>query len=115
MRMAHRHDVITPAARPFQSRRRCTGNPTRWMWLLDRPRVQSYLLKPPEFALVLEALVAPSLENDLERLFHPLLPLLPRDIEHLIIQRGIAGTDAELQPATGYGVDHGVVFCALQR
>src|SRR5262245_23562687 len=114
MRVTHRHDVITHAPRPFQSQRRSAGNPNRRMWLLHRPWVQCYFRKAPELALVLEALAVPSLENDIERFDHPLLPLLSLDVEDLIIQEGIAGPNTELQSAARNRIHHGVIFGALQ-
>src|SRR5262245_60785934 len=49
MRMAHRHDVIAHAPRPFQSPRRSAGNPNRRMRLLHRPWVQRYFWEAPDF------------------------------------------------------------------
>src|SRR5215813_544203 len=115
MRMAHRHDVIAHAPRPFQSPRRCAGNPNRRMGLLYRPWVQRYFRKAPELALVLETLAEPSLENDIERFDHPLLPPLSLDVEDLIIQEGIAGPNTKLQSAVRHCVHHGIVFGALER
>src|SRR5262249_9768638 len=54
MRVAHRHNVIAPAPRPFQSPRRSAGNPNRRMGPLHRPWVQRYFRKAPELALMLE-------------------------------------------------------------
>src|SRR5437016_10659628 len=99
MRMPYRHDVIASAASPFQGRRRGAGDPNRWMRLLHRPRIERYLGKAPELSLVAEAIRAPGLENNFQRLLHSLLPFLPPDVEHLIVQRRIAGPDPELQPA----------------
>src|SRR5262245_28359746 len=67
MRMAHRHDVVTPVAGPFESPRRCACDPNRRMRLLCRSWVQRDFWEAPELSLVLEALAVPSLENDIER------------------------------------------------
>src|SRR5215510_16305925 len=115
MRMAHRHNVIAHAPRPFQSPRRSAGNPNRRVWLLHRPWVQRYFREAPEFSLVLEALAVPSLENDIERFDHPFLPLLSLDVEDLIIQESIAGPNTELQSAVRHCVHHGIVLGALER
>src|SRR5215510_4311483 len=114
MRMAHRHDVIAHAPRPFQSPRRSAGNPNRRMGLLHRPWVKRYLRKAPELTLVLETLAVPSLENDLQRFDHSLLPLLSLDTKDLIIQKRVAGPDTELQSAARNRIHHGVIFGALQ-
>src|SRR5262245_47181022 len=106
MRMAHRHNVIPPAPRPFQSPRRSAGNPNRQVGLLHRPWIQRYFRKAPELALVLERLAVPSLENDIERFDHPLLSLLSLDVEDLIIQEGIAGPNTELESAVRLCVHH---------
>ncbi len=115
MRMAHCHNVIAPAAGPFQGRRRGAGDPNRRMRLLHRPWVERDLVEAPELPAVTATCAAPGLENDRQRFLHPLLPFLPLDIEHLIVQRGVAGADPELQSAPRYGVHHSVVFGALQR
>src|SRR5215471_9983464 len=97
MRMAHRHNVIAHAPRPFQSPRRSAGNPNRRMGLLHRPWVQRYFRKAPELALVLETPAVPSLENDIERFDHPLLPLLSLDVEDLIIQKRVARANTKFK------------------
>src|SRR5215813_5579848 len=84
------------------------------MRLLHRPWVQRYFWEAPELSLVLEALAVPSLENDIERFDHPLLPLLSLDIKDLIIQKRVAGPDTELQSAARNRIHHGVIFGALQ-
>src|SRR5262245_6767650 len=99
MRVSHRHDVVAPAAGPLQSPRRSARHPNRRMRLLHWPWVERYLREAPEFSLMAEAFAGPGVKNHLQCFLHPLLPFLPLDVEHLIIQKCVAGADPKLQSA----------------
>src|SRR5439155_26090207 len=80
----------------------------------NRPWQDSHVRVREALAAEVHRLLRPRLANDLQALAHPNPGIVPGDAEAFEFLRRRAAAEAELQPAVGDDVDHGVGLRHLQ-
>src|SRR5690242_21214666 len=113
--MANRHDVVTLASRPAKTFSRCARHPDRRIRLLDGPRVKRKFVETPKLATMPDPLAGPGFQDDVDCFAQPLTIVFSGETENFVVDLGIPRSDAKLKSPAGDGIDHGVVFGAVQR
>src|SRR6185437_12102589 len=112
--MANGHDVVTLASRPAKTFSRRTRHPDRRIRLLDWPRVKRKFVETPKLAAIPDPLVGPGFQDHVDRFAQPLAVVFSADTENLVVDLGIPRPDAKLKPSARDGIDHRIVFGAVQ-